>query len=153
MIVRDENQALSVAVEMEKRAIRLYERALMLATDEEVRQGILSILADERQHLCRFQSMQGDENSASAEDAILTDAMAAQVLFTGGMAEMNRAHAMTTLRGLYEFAAESEQDAVEKYTAFADASEREEVRAAFLAIAEEEKIHLKDLRQSLTAMQ
>lgn len=152
MIVRDENQALSVAVEMEKRAIRMYERALMLATDDEVRRGISSILADERRHLCRFTAMQGDKETSAAEDAILTDAMASQVLFTGGMAEMNRAHAMTTLRGLYEYAAESEQDAVEKYTSFAEASDREDVKAAFLAIAEEEKTHLQDLRQSLKTM-
>ena len=31
MVVRNEGQALCVAVEMEKRAIRVYERALMLS--------------------------------------------------------------------------------------------------------------------------
>ena len=57
MVVRDEKQALDVAVEMEKRAIRTYERALMLANRPEVIAGIKAILEDERQHLCRFSAM------------------------------------------------------------------------------------------------
>ena len=46
MVVRNEQQALCVAVEMEKRAIRVYERALMLVTDPAVEAGIREILAD-----------------------------------------------------------------------------------------------------------
>ena len=48
MIVRNENQALCVAVEMERRAIGIYERALLLAQDEGVRKGIRDILSDEQ---------------------------------------------------------------------------------------------------------
>ena len=48
MVVRNEGQALCVAVEMEKRAIRVYERALMLATEPAVVAGLKEILADER---------------------------------------------------------------------------------------------------------
>ncbi len=152
MIVRDENQALAVAVEMERRAIRTYERALMLAENPEVRRGIEDILQDERQHLCRFAAMQPGQGTAG-EEGILTEAMAAEVLFTGGVAEMNRARAMTTLRGLYEFAAESERQAVEKYSAFADKAEREDVREAFRSIAAEEKTHLQALEEALEGME
>ena len=151
MIIRDENQALAVAVEMERRAIRTYERALMLAENPEVRRGIEDILQDERQHLCRFAAMQPG-TAAAGEEGILTEAMAAEVLFTGGVAEMNRAKAMTTLRGLYEFAAESERQAVEKYSAFADKAERPDVKEAFLAIAAEEKEHLQALEAALVGM-
>ena len=151
MIVRDENQALNVAVEMEKRAIRTYERALMLAENPEVRRGIEDILQDERQHLCRFAAMQPG-SAAAGEEGILTEAMAAEVLFTGGVAEMNRAKAMTTLKGLYQFAAESERQAVEKYSAFAEKAERPDVKEAFLAIAAEEKEHLKALEAELEGM-
>lgn len=153
MVVRDEKQALDVAVEMEKRAIRTYERALMLADRPEVIAGIKAILEDERQHLCRFSAMRGEEVTAAAEDAVLTDALAAEALFTGGVSEMNRARAMTTLRGLYAYAAESEADAVETYTAFAEKSATDEVKAAFLAIAKEEQTHLDALRRELAAME
>lgn len=153
MVVRDEKQALDVAVEMEKRAIRTYERALMLANRPEVIAGIKAILEDERQHLCRFSAMRGAEENAPAEEAVLTDALAAEALFTGGVSEMTRARAMTTLCGLYTYAAESEADAVETYTAFAEKSATGEVKAAFLAIAKEEQTHLDALRKELAAME
>ena len=54
MIIEHQGQALTVAMEMERRAIRTYERALLLAKDEEVRKGIEDILSDERRHLKRF---------------------------------------------------------------------------------------------------
>ena len=60
MIVRNENQALCVAVEMERRAIGIYERALLLAQDEGVRKGIRDILSDEQDHLRRFTAMRAD---------------------------------------------------------------------------------------------
>ena len=44
MVVRNEQQALTVAVEMEKRVIRIYERALMIADDLQVKQGIRDII-------------------------------------------------------------------------------------------------------------
>ena len=47
MVIRNERQALCVAVEMERRAIRIYERALMLAKSEEVRRGIEKMLGQE----------------------------------------------------------------------------------------------------------
>ena len=57
MVIRDQAQALSVAIEMEKRAIRTYERALMIVKDAEVAAGIQEILADEKEHLRRFYSL------------------------------------------------------------------------------------------------
>ena len=45
MIVRNQRQALSVAVEMEARAIRTSERALMLAQRPEVLEGIRMLIS------------------------------------------------------------------------------------------------------------
>ena len=58
MVVRNEQQALTVAVEMEKRVIRIYERALMIADDLQVKQGIRDIIQEENEHLQRFYEMQ-----------------------------------------------------------------------------------------------
>ena len=57
MVVRHEGQALCVAVEMERRAIRIYEQALLLTKDPAVVDGIREILKDEREHLKRFTEM------------------------------------------------------------------------------------------------
>ena len=150
MVIRNEQQALCVAVEMEKRAIRVYERALMLVTDPEVEKGIREMLADEQQHLCRFSAMREDCGCAPQEDRMLIQAMGAEVLFPGGVMEMERAKGLTTLKGLYEFAAESEYDAMHKYVDFAEKCEDKTIRGAFLTIAGEEAAHYAELQRRLS---
>ena len=71
MVVKNECQALCIAVEMERRAIRVYERALMLAQDAQVRAGIEEILADERRHLQRFSAMRECRMMDEAEERLL----------------------------------------------------------------------------------
>ena len=88
MVVKNECQALCIAVEMERRAIRVYERALMLAQDAQVRAGIEEIHADERRHLQRFSAMRECRMVDEAEERLLISSMAAEVLFTGGVMEM-----------------------------------------------------------------
>ena len=152
MIVRNQQQALSVAVDMESRAIKTYERALMLSDRADVHAAIKEILSDEREHLRRFTDMQGALEGGAAEDRMLTNALAAEALFPGGVMEMKRVRALDSIRSVYEFAAESEQDAVQKYLDFALKCEDESIRDAFTAIAQEEATHLAELNAALEAM-
>lgn len=151
MVVRNEQQALCIAVEMERRAIRTYERALMLARDNAVQEGIREILRDEKEHLRRFSAMREECTMAPQEEQMLTQALAAEMLFPGGVMEMERASGLDTLAGLYAFAADSERRAVEQYTAFAKKCEKPGIAEAFLDIAREESGHLAALRQKQTA--
>ena len=152
MVVRNEGQALCVAVEMERRAIRVYERALMLATEPAVIAGIREILADEREHLRRFSEMKESYPVPVEEEKLLISSMAAEVLFTGGVMEMKREQALTTLRGLYEYAADSEAGAVETYGAFASKCQDEKVHDVFMSIVREESEHLTVLLDKLEKM-
>ncbi len=152
MVVRNEGQALCVAVEMERRAIRVYERALMLATDSAVIEGIHEILSDEREHLRRFSEMKEQHPVPADEEKLLISSMAAEVLFTGGVMEMKREQALTTLEGLYRYAAESEAGAVETYGSFASKCADERVQDAFMAIVREESEHLTVLLDKLEKM-
>ena len=152
MVVRNEGQALCVAEEMERRAIRVYERALMLATDPQVIAGIREILQDERQHLCRFSAMRGDYPVDAQEERMLISSMAAEVLFAGGVMEMHREQALTTLKGLYTYAADSEAGAVETYNGFANRCADDAVREVFLSIVNEESEHLAVLLKRLETM-
>ena len=152
MVVRNEGQALCVAVEMEKRAIRVYERALMLATDPAVVSGIREILADEREHLRRFSEMKEKHPVPVEEEKMLISSMAAEVLFTGGVMEMKREQALTTLIGLYRYAAESEAGAVETYGNFASKCTDVKVHDTFMAIVREESEHLTVLMDKLEKM-
>ena len=152
MVVRNEGQALCVAVEMEMRAIRVYERALMLATDPAVVSGIRDILADEREHLRRFSEMKEKYPVPVEEEKLLISSMAAEVLFTGGVMEMKREQALTTLMGLYRYAAESEAGAVETYGNFASKCTDAKVHDTFMAIVREESEHLTVLLEKLEKM-
>ena len=152
MVVKNECQALCIAVEMERRAIRVYERALMLAQDAQVRAGIEEILADERRHLQRFSAMRECHMVDEAEERLLISSMAAEVLFSGGVMEMKREQALTTLKGLYQYAADSEADAVRTYADFAKKCADPAVHDVFMDIVREESSHLVELRGKLAAM-
>lgn len=152
MVVKNECQALCVAVEMERRAIRVYERALMLAQDEQVQSGIREILGDEKRHLARFSEMRACHQVDAAEEKLLISSMAAEVLFTGGVMEMKREQALTTLRGLYEYAADSEAGAVRTYADFAQKCEDPAVHDVFMDIVREESSHLVELKAKLAQM-
>lgn len=153
MVVRNEGQALCVAVEMERRAIRVYERALMLATDPAVIDGIREILADEKEHLRRFSEMKAQHPVPEEEEKLLISSMAAEVLFTGGVMEMKREQALSTLEGLYRYAADSEAGAVETYGSFAGKCADVRVHDTFMAIVHEESEHLTVLLDKLERMQ
>ena len=152
MVVKNECQALCIAVEMERRAIRVYERALMLAQDAQVRAGIEEILADERRHLQRFSAMRECRMVDEAEERLLISSMAAEVLFSGGVMEMKREQALTTLKGLYQYAADSEADAVRTYADFAKKCADPAVHDVFMDIVREESSHLVELRGKLAAI-
>lgn len=153
MIVKDQREALCVACEMERRAIAIYERALTLTGSEEVKAGIRQILEDEREHLRRFSEMKTRHCvEYGEEERLLISAMGAEALLPGGVMEMRRSHALSSLEGLYTFARDSEADAVRTYGHFADQCADEEVRQAFQTIAREEGTHLSALEDRLTDM-
>lgn len=152
MVVKNECQALCIAVEMERRAIRVYERALMLAQDEQVRAGIMEILQDERNHLKRFSEMRTCHPVDEAEERLLISSMAAEVLFSGGVMEMKREQALMSLSGLYEYAADSEAGAVRTYADFAQKCNDPALREVFMSIVREESGHLSELKAKLAQL-
>lgn len=143
--------ALYIASEMEKRAVKLYERAVMLWPDNDMTPAIESMLADEKQHLRHFTALLGDELPQQA-DALLLSAYAGGILFEGGLHAAARSGAFDSPEALLRYAAEQEQIAVDNYTRFAAQCENgSEAEAAFLRIAQEESLHLAALNRSLNA--
>jgi len=138
MEIRDAGEALYIACEMEKRAIRLYERALMVFADSACQQAIGQILADERSHLAQFSAM-GAETPGFERGQMLA-AQAADVLFSGGLMEAQRKGAFESPRNLYAYAANEEAEAIRRYGAFA-VQLTGDAAAAFAAIAREEETH------------
>ena len=139
MKIRDAGEALYIACEMEKRAVRLYERALAVFGDGACQAAIRAILSEERIHLERFAAM--GTQTPGFERAQLLAAQASQVLFSGGLVEAQRKGAFDSIAQLYAYAAEEEAGAVERYGQFA-AQLTGEAAAAFAAIQAEEMQHL-----------
>ena len=138
MEIRDAGEALYIACEMEKRAIRLYERALMVFSDSPCREAIGQILSDERSHLAQFSAL-GAQAPGFERGQVLA-AQAADVLFSGGLVEAQRKGAFASPEALFTYAAEEEAGAVERYGSFAQQLTGS-AREAFEAISEEEKGH------------
>lgn len=151
--VANEQEALYLACEMERRAIRLYERGETLARDPDVQALMHRLLGDEKKHLARFchlgdASMEGGDR----ERQLLMQSYAAQVLFPGGLIKAQREGALDSLEALLLFARDSEETAVRSYTSFASACKREEAGEMFLAIATEEQAHLTALEEQLNML-
>ena len=145
------NDALYIASEMEKRAVKLYERAVTVWPDEKMSDAIRNMLSDERQHLKHFTAMLGNHLPDSA-DALLLSAYAGGILFEGGLHAAARAGAFDSPEALLRYAAEQEQIAVDCYTRFAEKCQpASEAQQVFLRIAQEESLHLSALEKALSA--
>ena len=149
MNIRGAGEALYIACQMEKRAIRLYERALAVFADGACQDAVRSILAEEKSHLHQFTRMGAE--TPDFERAQLLAAQAAEVLFSGGLVEAQRKGAFASVGSLYAYAAKEEEEAIRQYTAFA-ASLAGEAASAFSAIALEEKQHLCKLNALLAQL-
>ena len=143
--------ALYIASEMEKRAVKLYERAVMLWPNDAMAQAIENMLADERQHLKHFTALLGDSLPPQT-DALLLSAYASGILFEGGLHAAARSGAFDSPRALLCYAAEQDAIAVDCYTRFAQQCENaDDAKAAFLKIAQEESLHLAALNRAVSA--
>ena len=146
MNLRAAEEAFFTAQEMEKRAIRLYERALMLFGQEEPMKSYLtSILREEKEHLRRFEHL-GGAFFPSQEERALLSAKAAEALFTGGLVEAQR---------LGTYAAGEEKSSQAFYSDMASALEaagETDAVNALRTIAQEEGIHLNSLQAKLSSL-
>lgn len=141
-------EALFIAVEMEKRAISFYERAEMVFADAELTKTISKLRQDERAHLARFEALLGDKQDID-EEKMLLSAEADGLLFKGGLMEAARKGAFQSKEQLIAYAASQEEGAIRGYKAFAELSQGE-AKSAFLAIVAEEERHLRALRQMIS---
>ena len=157
MKIKSAQEALFVACEMERGAIQLYERALMLLgtlgrEKEPVRAQIASMLADEKQHLAQFQELYTGLDSAMEYQLTLA-AVASSILFDGGLMGAVRQGLLQDERSMLSFAADAEKTAAATYRGFAEQSEDPHASEMLTGIALEEDKHLKTLREHLTSLE
>lgn len=150
MLITSGQEALFVAIEMERGAIQTYERALMLTDPDNpalkpLRQQLAIILSDERQHLSQFQALYKGLDTMT-EKHLMLSAVAASILFEGGLMGAVRQGMLKDSAGLLKFARDAERKAIDTYHAFAAECGDPQTAAALDAIAGEEEKHLHTLR-------
>lgn len=107
-----------------------------------MRAAIEDILGQERSHLKRFTAMQEADLSLTAAQRTTLQEQARSMLFPGGLMAMMGQIDGKDPASLWEYAARSEDTAVERYVAYA-AHCKGAAQEAFLSIAKEEREHLK----------
>lgn len=149
MQIQSAQEALFVACEMERGAIQLYERALMLLgtlgrEKEPVRSQIASMLADEKQHLAQFQELYTGLDSAMEYQLTLA-AVASSILFDGGLMGAVRQGLLKDEQSMLAFASRAEETAAATYRAFAQQCVHPRTAEMLYGIALEEDKHLRSL--------
>ncbi|HNX61007.1 MAG TPA: ferritin-like domain-containing protein [Candidatus Limiplasma sp.] len=157
MKINSAQEALFVACEMERGAIQLYERSLMLLSSlgrekEPLRAHLASMLADEKQHLLQFQELYTGLE-ASVEEQLALSAVASSVLFDGGLMGAVRQGLLQDERSMLSFAANAEQTAAATYRGFSEQSNDPHASEMLTGIALEEDKHLKTLREHLASLE
>lgn len=145
MKVQNQTEAFFIATEMEKRAIRMYERMSMLFDEADTQAVLKRLLLDEQTHLGSFMRWL-DGQAPLREDALILSAEASGILFPGGLTEALRHGAASSAEAVRLYAVEQEETAVRTYRLFAAQCDGE-AKQAFLSIADEEENHLRSLKQ------
>jgi rubrerythrin len=150
MLIKSGQEALFVAIEMERGAVQTYERALMLtdpgdAAQKPLRQQLIIILADEQQHLRQFQELYKGLDE-SVEEQLMLSAVASAVLFEGGLMGAVRNGMLRNKESLMDFAKDAEKKAAATYRSFAEACGDNQTADVLRYIAAEEDGHLHTLR-------
>ncbi len=153
MRVQNAQEALFIACEMEKNAIQLYRRALLLMdaqgrTGEPLYGYLRGALADEEGHLRQFGALY-EGLDADTERALTLSAAAGELLFKGGLMALVREGGLSDVQSMLELACASEKKAAEAYAGFAAQCEGEDARHALEAIAQEERKHLATMQAAL----
>ena len=149
MQVKSTQEALYIAIEMEWGVVQLYERALKLLSNlgrekEPLRAQLSSMLADERQHLLQFTELYTGR-SVEVERSLALGAVAADILFPGGLMGAVREGLLADESSMIAFAARAEETAARTYRSFAAQSADPRAAEMLIGIALEEDKHLTSL--------
>lgn len=146
--IKSAGDALFIACEMEKRAVKLYERAALIWSDGDTAAAIADMLRQELEHLRRFGAMLSNHAPAQPE-ALVLSAQAAGILYDEGLHGAARDGAFESAAALLRYAAQQEALAVNCYTSFAaQCADYPAAQQAFLSIVAEEQQHLAILEKA-----
>lgn len=150
-------EGLRIAAEMERRGGEYYRRAAKLSHSPEAVDMLLFLAEDEARHLAEFEKLarrvaqeRPDAPEYDADTNAYLSAIAAEIVFPGGLMALGAKHGFDSPQAILEGAIESEKDSILFYSALASATQDENSRAVFREIERQERGHLKQLTQMLS---
>ncbi len=149
MLIQNEREALFLACAMERGAVQLYKRTLMLMErlgrkEERLYCCLERMLSEETEHLRQFTELY-DGLDASDERRIELAAVAEGLLFEGGLMEASREGLLADSERMLALARKAEAASAQKYREFAALARSEGARKALMMIAAQEEKHLAEL--------
>ena len=150
--IQNQNEAMYIACQMERGAVKHYARAMQLMQamgreNEPLYSALKAMLHDEESHLEQFCAFT-DCDSISPERQTLLNALMQDWLFKGGLMGAAREGMMEDIPSMMQYAQASEELSARKYRECAEMTDDEATRQALLAIAAEEDKHYLELAQS-----
>lgn len=143
----DDIQAVSIAVEMERRGEEFYTKAARVSRNAEAVALLEKLAGEERCHMADFQKIAqrlcGDGGCAYDDEtgAYLT-AIAADIVFPGGLMELIPDGGLHSAEAVLRYAIRSEKDSILFYSEMTRHALDESARAVFEEILKAERGHL-----------
>lgn len=149
-------EGLRIAVEMERRGAELYRHAARVSQRPEVVALVQRLERDELDHQRQFSAHYERLRDARVEDepygeenSAYLAAVAADVVFPGGLVEM-AAHAIVDgPAAILRRAIQSEKDSILFYDEMIERTQNEAARRAFADIVTDERRHMQELTEML----
>lgn len=156
-VVLSDLEGLRIASEMEKRGVEMYRHASRISKKREAIDLLKRLEEDETRHQANFteQYEKGLRENAhdapySEEDSAYLAALAAEVVFPGGLIGLARGAGVDDPVQILHSAIASEKDSILFYDEMAYRTRSEDARRVFQEIARQERQHMLELMGMLT---
>lgn len=151
-------EGLRIAVEMERRGVEFYRRAARLTKSEGIARMLEELGAEEEIHQRDFARLMEERCAGrcaeasvcySGETNAYLSAIAADIVFPGGLMEVGRRGGFDSLCAILTTAIDSEKNSILFYSELRELTRDEGARCAFGWVVEQEKVHLARLQEQL----
>ena len=151
-------EGLRIAVEMERRGVEFYRRAARLTKSVHSVKMLEELAAEEEGHQREFSKLMENQCTCrsaeaavcySGETSAYLSAIAADIVFTGGLMEVGRRGGFDSLPAILTTAIDSEKNSILFYSELRDLTGDPGAQQAFGSVISQEKVHLAKLQQQL----
>lgn len=151
-------EGLRIAVEMERRGVEFYRRAARLTKSVHIVKMLEELAGEEEGHQRDFSKLMEDACACrqaeaavcySGETSAYLSAIAADIVFAGGLMEVGRRGGFDSLPAILTTAIDSEKNSILFYSELRELTGDPNTRNAFGSVVSEEKVHLARLQQQL----